>query len=134
VERLVEGDDHVLAAPAAFTPWARHSLMAHSTVSEPVVSRNTFFSGSGSRSEKLLHQPRADFAGEAIVGEQAGGACAAIGVGDLLAAVAGVGDQHAGGPVDPLVAPGVVHLEALGAMPDDGRLPAHGHGGAPAWE
>ena len=33
--------------PPAFTPWVRHSLMAHSTVSEPVVSRKTFFSGSG---------------------------------------------------------------------------------------
>src|ERR1035437_4729616 len=33
--------------PPDFTQCVRHSLMAHSTASEPVVSRRTFFSGSG---------------------------------------------------------------------------------------
>ena len=48
-------------------------------------------------------------------------------VDDLLAAVAGVGDQHAARPVDPAVAVRIVNLEALGMVPDDGRLAAHGH-------
>ena len=33
--------------PPTFTPCVRHSLIAHSTASDPVVSRKTFFSGSG---------------------------------------------------------------------------------------
>ena len=33
--------------PPAFIPCVRHNLTAHSTVSEPVVSRKTFFNGSG---------------------------------------------------------------------------------------
>ena len=37
-----------LPRPPWLTPQARHSLIAHSTASEPVVSRNTFLSGSGS--------------------------------------------------------------------------------------
>src|SRR5439155_25301625 len=38
----------------------------------------------------------------------------------------GVGDEHAARPVDPLVAPGIVDLEAFRVVPHDGRLAAHG--------
>ena len=100
--------------------------MAHSTVSEPVVSRKTFFSGSGRMADERLHQARADLAREAVIGQQLRLRLPRDRVDDLLAAVAGVGDQHAGRPVDPLVAPGVVNLEAFGVVPDDGRLAAHG--------
>src|ERR1039458_2030826 len=105
--------------PPDFTPCVRHSLMAHSTASEPVVSRRTFFSGSG--------RMEASFSGRRE-GARVRGSLRGDGVHDLLAAVAGVGDQHAGGPVHPLVAPGVEDLEAFGAVPDNGRLAAHGDG------
>jgi hypothetical protein len=48
------------------------------------------------------------------------------GVGDLFAAMAGIGDQYAARPIDPLIAPGVGDLVALRAVPDYRRLPAHG--------
>ena len=78
--------------------------------------------------DQLFDQACADLAREAIVGEQVRGSLRGDGVHDLLAAVAGVRNQHAGGPVHPLVAPGVEDLEAFRAMPDDGRLAAHGDG------
>ena len=56
--------------PPTFAPCVRQSLMAHSTVSDPVVSRKTFFSGSGSEADEPLHQARADLAREAVVGQQ----------------------------------------------------------------
>ena len=56
--------------PPTLMPCARLSLMAHSTVSEPVVSRKTFFSGRGSKPEMRSTRPRANLAGEAVVGQQ----------------------------------------------------------------
>src|ERR1051326_3308049 len=47
-------------------------------------------------------------------------------LGNLFAAVSGIGNQHAARPVDPLIAPGVAHLIAFRPMPDHRRLPAHG--------
>ncbi len=54
-------------------------------------------------------------------------ACVDDGVDDLLAAVAGIGDEHAGRPVDPVIAASVVDLEAFGVIPHDRRLAAHRH-------
>ena len=101
--------------------------MAHSTASDPVVSRKTFFSGSGSSAGEPLDQPRADLAGEAVVGQQLCGRPArtiasTISWRPCPALVISTPRR----PVDPAVAPGVVDLEAFGAVPHDGRLAAHG--------
>ena len=50
------------------------------------------------------------------------------GVDDFGAAVAGVGGEDSGGPVEPAVAPGVVNLEAFGAVPDNGGMVVEGAG------
>ena len=117
-----------LARPPDFTPCVRHSLMAHLDGFRAGGEQEDLLQRLGQNGDQLFDQARADLAGEAIIGEQVRGGLRGDGVHDLLAAVAGVGDQHAGGPVDPLVAPGVEDLEAFGAMPDDGRLAAHGDG------
>src|SRR5439155_25225996 len=48
------------------------------------------------------------------------------GLDDFLAPMACVGDEHTGGPIDPLVARWIVDLETFGPVPHDGRLAAHG--------
>jgi len=48
------------------------------------------------------------------------------GVHDRLAAVAGVSDQHAAGPVNPPVAPPILHERAVAALPDHRRHTLHG--------
>ena len=117
-----------LRSPPMLWPWVRQSLMAHSTVSEPVVSRKTFFSGSGRIERSFSTSFRRGLVGETVGGEQAVVDLGADRGGDARGVVAGVGDQHAGGPVDPAVAPGVVDRKAFGAVPDDRRLALHGYG------
>jgi len=56
---------------------------------------------------------------------------AADGIQDFRRAVAGVRDDHAGTPVQPHVPVRVVHLDAFGTMPHDGRLAGHRDGLAP---
>lgn len=70
----------------------------------------------------------ADFVGEAVVGEEAVLGLFDDGVDDFGAAVAGVGDEDAGGPIDPLVAPFVFDGRVEGGIPDDGGLALHGGG------
>ncbi len=118
-----------LPCPPVRIPSVRQSLMAHSTVSDPVVSRNTFLSGAGSSGRNSRHQSGADLAREAVVGQQVRLRLTHHGIDDFFGtAVTGIGDEHPGGPIDPAVAPAVVHLEAFGVVPDDGRLTPHGDG------
>src|SRR5260370_12698957 len=90
--------------------------------------QENFLERFGQNRSQLFHQARADFAGEAIVGEELGLRRLRDRLDDFAGAMAGVGNQHARGPVDPLVAVGVVDLESLGAVTHDGGLAAHGDG------
>ncbi|MGC4052521.1 MAG: hypothetical protein QM757_24585 [Paludibaculum sp.] len=126
VEGLLERDDDVLGASA--------DLVA---VDAGDFDGELDSLGAGGEQKDLLQRLRheadeafaefgANGGGEAVVREQSVLRLGADRVGDLFAAVAGVGDEDAGRPVEPLVAPGVVDLEAFGAVPDDGRLAGHG--------
>src|ERR1022692_2675849 len=74
----------------------------------------------GKNGDELFDQARADLAREAIVGEQARGSLRGDGVHDLLAAVAGVGDQHAGGLDDARYL--VLEFHATGETNGDSHL------------
>lgn len=77
---------------------------------------------------ETLDEVGADFVGEAVVGEEAVLGLFDDGVDDFGAAVAGVGDEDAGGPIDPLVAPFVFDGRVEGGIPYDGGLALHGGG------
>ncbi len=82
--------------PPTLTPCARDSLIAHSTVSEPVVSRKTFFSGSGNKPASRSTSACADFARKAVVVQETGGGLCSDSVDHFAAAVARIGNQHTG--------------------------------------
>ena len=118
----------IFASPATFRPQVRASLIAHSQASAPVVSRKTLSSPCGATAASCSTSSRANLRGEAVVVHQAVLDLVQNRLADPRMVVAGVGHQHAGGPVQPHVAPAVVDLDAFGPVPDHRRLAAHRDG------
>lgn len=122
------GDDDVLVAPAvlhaicaAELDGALHRLGARG---EQENLLEPFRQHRG----KPLHQPRANFAREAVVGQEPPPGLRRDRLDDLRAAVSRIAHEHARRPVNPLIAPGIEDLEAFGPVPHDRGLALHGQG------
>ena len=126
MESFLEGDDDVLTAPAVADAPGTAQLDRAFDGFRAGGQQEHFLERLRQQPGEPLDQLCALQVGEAVAGEQTLGGLAADGVADFLAAVAGVRDQHARGPVDPAVAESVVNLEARGMIPQDRRLAAHG--------
>ena len=125
VECLVERHDHIFRASAGFDTVRAAQLDGGLHGFRAGGQQEDFLQRRGQNGGQLFHQARADFTRKAIIREQTRVGLRRDGVHNLLPAMAGVGDQHPGGPIDPLVAPSIENLKAFGAIPDNGRLPAH---------
>ena len=124
---VVERHDRDLVPPAGLEPvgaaqlhGALHRLGARSQQEDLLQWRRQ-------QGGQLLHQAAANLAWEAVVGKQPVLGLGADGLHDLGAAVTGVGDQHAAGPVEPAVSPAIVNIHTLGAVPHHRRLALHGY-------
>ena len=78
--------------------------------------------------DQIAQVVRPDFRRVVIGVKQGLGQLLADGLDDARVGVPGVGDEDGRREVDPGVAPRVMNLKTLGAVPDDGQLPVHGPG------
>ncbi len=74
---------------------------------------------------KFLDAAGPDLRGKAVIVKKPVVRLVANGPPDFGMGVAGVGDDHAGRPVEPHVSPAVVDLDPLGPIPQHQGLPAH---------
>ena len=126
METLLEGDDNVLGPAAVGNAPGAAELDRAFDGFRAGGQQKHLLERLRQQARQPFHQLRALQVGEAVTSEQTLGGLAADGVANFLAAVAGVGDQHARGPVDPAVAERVVNLKAGGMIPQNRRLAAHG--------
>ena len=128
VEGFFVGDDDVLRGAADFDAVGAGEFDGALDGFGADGEEEDFFVGLRHEIGEAFHEVGADFVGEAVVGEEAVLGLFNDGVDDFGAAVAGVGDKDAGGPIDPLVAPLVFDRSVDGGIPDDGGLALHGGG------